>query len=113
MTAAERALAVGIDKLSDSFATNGTFTVDGNSTVFRGVISQERYEVEAMSGGLGVDYALTIVAARPQFEAAGVEPSPGQSIKYQGRRWIIDRMPYRDDDPVSYHIEASAPQGKR
>jgi len=113
MTDAENILGDGLDVLVDSFATTAAFTVDGSPYTFRGVVSMNQMEVELGPGGLKTNYALAIVARKDQFEEHDVTIRVGQYVTYHGRRWVITNLPYVNDDPVSYHIEADAPQNSK
>lgn len=113
MTDAESMLGDGIDALTDAFDTTSAFKLEGHSTTFRGVISEQQMDVELAAGGLAVNFALIVVARKDQFEDAGFSPEKGGGITYRGRKWVITGMPFENDDPVSYHLQCEAPQARK
>lgn len=113
MTEAESMLGDGIDALTDAFDTTSDFKLEGHSTTFRGVISEQQMDVELAAGGLATNFALVVVARKDQFETAGIVPEKNKRLTYRGRQWVITGMPFEHDDPVSYHLQCDAPQARK
>lgn len=113
MTAVERSLLRCVETVQAAFATGSTFTLDGNSTVFSGIINEEPNLLSIVPGGTATDLSLTIEATRQQFADAGVEPERGGSLHYGGRRYIITAMPGYASDETSYRMVCEAPQQGR
>lgn len=102
MTAAERLMARGFDRLRAQ-QTRSSFTLSdatGTLGTFTGVANQTNNATMAALGGTENERSLTVVADREQFATAGVTPTAGMSITFQGSRYVIEDIPSSADEAL-------------
>lgn len=102
MTAAERLMARGFERLRAQ-QTRSSFTLsDSSGTIgtFTGVTNQTNNSTLAAPGGIENERSLTVVADREQFTTAGVTPTAGMSITFQGSRYVIEDIPSSADEAL-------------
>ena len=113
MTAAERLMTRGQARAESDWSTTGSFTIEGYSQTWSGVVSDEDILQTLALGGTVTDRALLITASRAQFETANVTPRFGDSVIYNGQRWIIEGQPGVNSDMTSYTLRCVGTMNNR
>lgn len=119
MTTAERLLLRGQLQQEERWATTGTFTLDGfndgggSPIQWSGVVSDEATAMTLALGGSATDRAIIITANATQFSNESVTPYLGQSVTYNGLRWVIEQMPGLNSDRTAYELRCVGTMNKR
>jgi hypothetical protein len=113
MTAAERLMIRGQFRAERDWATTGSFTLDGVVGTWRGVVSDEASVMTLALGGSVTERAIIITANRQQFDDASATPVFGQSVVYNGQRWVIEQIPGLNSDQTNYEFRCVGQMNKR